>query len=73
MKTYNIIFTITSENTESTIFVFAKIKMYAVSKIQKVIFEYDKLWQQQFEIWKNLKWFLFLTTFDYMIFGYNVE
>ena len=72
MRTYNIIFTITSENTESTIFVFAKIKMYAVSKIQSKI-EYDKSWQQQFEIWKNLKWFLFLTTFDQMIFGCNFE
>ena len=55
MKTYNIIFTITSENTESTIFVFAKIKMYAASKIQRIMFEYDKSRQQQFEIWKNLK------------------
>ena len=73
MRTYNIIFTITSENTESTIFVFAKIKMYAASKIQRIMFEYDKSRQQQFEIWKNLKWFLFLTTFDQMIFGYNVE
>ena len=73
MKTYNIIFTITSENTESTIFVFAKIKMYAVSKIQIIMFEYDKSRQQQFEIWKNLKWFLFLTTFDQIILGHNFE
>ena len=73
MKTYNNILTILSQNTESTIFVFAKIRMYAVSKIQNVMYEYDKLWQQQFKIRKNLRWFLFLTTFDQKIFGYNVE